>query len=82
VRDRAGYWEEIGASRMFLFTAGGLREATTGFDFGRVLRALEEAGAFTTQKGVTGERARKRRTPDGREIKLYHIDPSKLDCQP
>jgi putative DNA primase/helicase len=77
VHNRAGWWEDSNNQRMFLLTSGGLREATQGFDFNRVLRALDEAGAFF-EKGST-ERAKRRRTPDDRNLKLYHIDPAKLE---
>jgi putative DNA primase/helicase len=80
VRDQAGYFEDNGTDRIFLFTSAGLKAATPGFDFARVLRALEEAGAFTVQG--TDEKAKQRRTPDGRNPKLYHIDPAKLDPKP
>jgi putative DNA primase/helicase len=77
VKDRAGYYEDVGGSRIFLFTSAGLRQAIHGLDFGRALRALEEAGAFYIQ-GTGGEKAKKRNVPDGRDTKLYHIDPAKL----
>jgi putative DNA primase/helicase len=77
VREQVGYFDDSsGASRIYLFTAGGLREATKGFDFKRVLQALEEADAFAkvgaTQKTVTT------RVPEGGTKALYHIDPAKL----
>jgi putative DNA primase/helicase len=77
VYNRAGYWEEIADKKIALFTSGGLREATQGFDFGRVLRALEQAGAFYAT-GSGGEKAKKRRLPASGEAKLYHIDPEKV----
>jgi putative DNA primase/helicase len=78
IRERAGFFEDNGTGeRVFLFTGSGLREAAHGFDFARVLRALEEADVFT-DKGAD-EKAKRRRTPDGRNPKLYHIDPAKLD---
>jgi putative DNA primase/helicase len=77
VYDRAGYWEEIGNKKIVLFTSGGLHEATLGFDFSRVLRAIEEAGALY-DTGSGGEKAKRVRTPDGRNLKLYHVDPEKL----
>ncbi len=77
--DRAGYWEDINNLRVYLFTKDGLREATSGFDFERVLRALEEAGAFVG-KGYGSEKAKKRWLPDGGQAKLYHINPEKLDA--
>ena len=77
IRDRAGYWEQgTNSSRIYLFTGGGLRKATKDYDFGRVLRSLDDAGAFT-EKGEGGERAKNRRTPDG-QTKLYHVNPEKL----
>ncbi|PYK18087.1 MAG: hypothetical protein DME55_07660 [Verrucomicrobia bacterium] len=78
IRDLAGYWEDTGASRIYLFTKSGLREATKGHDFRRVLKALTDAGAFTAI-GSDGEKAKKRRTPDRKQAKLYHIDPEKLE---
>jgi putative DNA primase/helicase len=77
VYNRAGYWEEIGNKKIVLFTSGGLREATQGFDFSRVLRAIEEAGALYNT-GSGGEKAKRVRTPDGRNLRLYHVDPEKL----
>jgi putative DNA primase/helicase len=76
VRDQAGYFDDSSGSRIYLFTSGGLRETTKGFDFKRVLQALEEAGAFAktdaTQKTVTTN------VPEGGSKGLYHIDPAKL----
>jgi putative DNA primase/helicase len=78
VHKRAGYWEDVGDERIFLFNAEGLREATKGFDFRRVLRALDDAQAFT-QTGYGPEKAKKRDLPDGGgQGKLYHINPAKL----
>jgi putative DNA primase/helicase len=77
VHNRAGYWEEVEDKKIVLFSSGGLREATQGFDFGRVLRAIEEAGALYNT-GSGGEKAKKRRLPGGGNAKLYHVDPEKL----
>jgi len=82
VRDRAGYWEDFGSGRIYLFTNAGLKEATGDQKLTRALRVLEDAAAFTTPKGTKGERAKARRTPDGSQIKLYHIDPEKLELIP
>jgi putative DNA primase/helicase len=76
IRDRAGYWEDKDEKRIYLFTAGGLREATKQFDHTRVVRALDTANAFFDKGGT--ERAKSCRVPDGRSLKLYHIDSSKL----
>lgn len=77
IRDRAGYFEDFtNGPRVYLFTNGGLREATKGYDFRRVLKALDDVGAFH-QKDVD-QKSVNTRIPDGRQIRLYHIDPSKL----
>ena len=79
IRDRLGYWDDSSGSRIYLFTSGGLKEVTAGFDFQRVLRALDEADAFT-EKGADGERAKIRRPPNkDKPTKFYHIDPEKLE---
>jgi len=76
IRDLAGYWKDLPTGRIYLFTKGGLREATKGYDLRRVLKALEDAGAFTAI-GYGSEKAKNRRTPYG-QMKLYHIEPEKL----
>ncbi|CAE6816687.1 hypothetical protein R69658_05659 [Paraburkholderia aspalathi] len=75
IRDRAGYWKQDGHRRLYLFTSGGLKEATKGFDISRVTDALEKAGALEKE---AGRRAKTTRTPDGRLSKLYHIDAGRL----
>jgi putative DNA primase/helicase len=79
IRDRAGYWQdEANGQRIILFTPSGLHEATRGYDWGRVLQALEEAGAFfkvgSTQKSVS------RRIPgeNNRVVSFYYVDIAKL----
>ncbi len=76
IRDRAGWWRDGTDGREYLFTAPGLREALTGFDFKRALDALQEIGALPAP-GATGERARFLRI-NGRGVKLYPINPAKL----
>lgn len=79
VRDRAGWWEQDGDRRLYLFTSGALREATKGYDINRVVRALREASAVLNldSKGhpktiwIADERDSKR---------LYRISPAKLAC--
>jgi len=75
---RMGYWKDINENRIFLFTHGGLKRATKGYDSRRVLKALEEAGAFfkarPKQKSVCA------RIPSEKRIDaFYWIDPAKLD---
>lgn len=63
----------------FLFTGGGLREATKGFDFKRALDVLQTLGALAPPlPSAKGERARLVRI-DGRGHKLYALDPEHLD---
>ncbi|KWZ43727.1 hypothetical protein WS72_13255 [Burkholderia savannae] len=79
IRDRAGWWEQDGDRRLYLFTSGALREATKGYDINRVVRALREAAAVLNldSKGhpktiwIADEKDSKR---------LYRIAPSKLAC--
>lgn len=76
LRDRAGWWEDMLEQRRYLFTAGGMREATIGVDFNRALAVLQEAGALP-MPGANGERARTRKVHKN-SVKLYSIDPAKL----
>ncbi len=80
VRDRAGYWEERPeGGRLFLFTRGGLEEATKGFDLSRVVRALDGVGAIA--KKEPGKQQHRKRLPDGSNPGLYWIDPARLEPQ-
>ncbi len=75
---RAGWYENIAGHRIYLFTEAGLLDATGHrFDLDKVLAALDAANAFTA-KGPNGEYAIARHVPDGRIIKLYHLDPKKM----
>jgi putative DNA primase/helicase len=78
VRDRAGYFKNINGVRIYLFTSGGLREATKGHDFPRVLQTLTEVEAFTEIDSNDNRKAKKVRLPDGGSGRLYHIDPAKV----
>ena len=76
IRDRAGYWKDTPEGRLFLFTASGLREAAGNFEKRRVLQTLKTCDALTKTGG--NEKATPERTPDGRVVKLYWIDPEAL----
>lgn len=78
VRDRAGWWLSGEAGRQYLFTAEGMREAVKGFDFNRALDALQECGAIEAT-GAGGKRAKFRRIR-GQGIKLYQVDPARLNA--
>lgn len=72
IRDRAGWWRDAEGTREYLFTSAGIREALAGFDFGRALAVLQEAGAVAVP-GPDGKRARSYRI-GGRVAHLYPID--------
>ncbi|OYW88160.1 MAG: hypothetical protein B7Z23_13065, partial [Pseudomonadales bacterium 32-61-5] len=76
VRDRAGYWEQSGSGRTYLFTRSGLQEATQGYELTRVLRTLDSVGAIT--KKEPGKMQHRKRLPDGSNPGLYWIDPARL----
>lgn len=76
VRDRAGYWEQTTTGRLYLFTRGGLEEATKGFELARVVRALDSVGAIA--KRAHGKHQHKKRLPDGSTPWLYWINPAPI----
>ena len=71
IRDRAGWYRDETEGRVYLFTKDGLREALKGFDFGRALDHLQEAGMLPKTK-ASGERRVSARIA-GRPVKLYPI---------
>lgn len=78
VRDRAGWWSDKDGSRTYLFTAEGMRDATKGFSLSAALDELELMGALP-KPDSSGKRAHPHRI-GGRVIKLYAIDPTKLEA--
>ena len=79
VRDRAGWWRDTSnGSRVYLFTADGLREALKGFDFARALDTLQELGLIEAP-GADGKRAKFQRI-HGRAMRLYAITPTEGDA--
>lgn len=76
-RDRAGYWEDSPSGRLYLFNRPGLEDAAKGYDLGRVVLALDSAGAIA--KREPGRAQATKRLPSGRKEKLYWIDPAKLE---
>ena len=77
VINRAGYLDKSGGAIRYLFTAGGMKEATAGYDIKRVVRALDDAGVFA-KKGANGRTQVATRTANEGVKKLYHIDAEKL----
>jgi putative DNA primase/helicase len=76
VRDRAGWYRDTAEARIYLFTAAGLKEATSGYDFKRVLAALDMAGWIVDRD--EGKRAKKVKV-QGRALALYAIAPKEVD---
>lgn len=76
VNDRAGWFENTASGRVYLFTAAGLRQALTGFDFKRALNVLQGAGALPAPN-ASGERAQLQRIA-GKPMKVYPITYAKL----
>ncbi len=76
IRDRAGWWKEDGSSRVYWFSADGLREALKGFDFKSALDVLQMIGILPASKS-SGERAQSQRVA-GRVVKVYPIHADKL----
>ena len=79
VKDRAGWWrtDSLTDKRTYLFTGDGLRASLPGIDFKRGLNVLENAGALPG-KNASGKYAQSMRI-FGRVMKLYAIDPEKLE---
>ncbi len=76
-RDRAGYWEDTSDGRVYLFNRAGLEEAASGFDLTRIVLALDSVAAIT--KKDTGKHQASKRLLDGRSVRFYFIDSTKLD---
>jgi putative DNA primase/helicase len=74
VYNRAGYWKDTAAGRVYLFNSPGLQEALGGFDLRRGLEILTEAGWLSLEGVEHGKRSRKYRTLAG-GVRLYQIVP-------
>ena len=70
-RERAGWWRDGQDGRLYLFTADGMREALTGFDFKRALDELEVCGAIP-KAGADGKRA-KPESIGRRKVRVYEV---------
>jgi putative DNA primase/helicase len=78
IKDRAGWWRDTNDSREYLITSEAMRDATKGFDFKRALDVLQEIGALQ-KPGADGKRARLFRIGGQRPVRLYPINPDKLN---
>lgn len=70
IRDRCGWWRDTDQTRAFLFTPGGLREASAGFDFRRAIKALDSAGWIIDRD--PGRNSKKVKV-QGRSLSLYAV---------
>ena len=72
ITERAGWWElSENNERIYLFTSAGLREATRGYDFKRVVKALIDAGILTLREA--NQRGGDRIRIDGQQFRVYPI---------
>lgn len=79
---RAGYWEVVGAKRLYLFNKSALTEAAHGHGLARVVKALEGAGALAKHDtDRDSRRTKKYRLPAGGSARLYVIDPDAMDSE-
>ncbi|MEE1922504.1 DUF927 domain-containing protein [Pseudomonas sp. 148P] len=82
VFNRAGYWEVVGAKRLYLFNKSALTEAAHGHGLARVVKALESAGALAKHDtDRDSRRTKKYRLPAGGSARLYVIDPEAMDSE-
>ena len=77
IRDRAGWWQDEGDERVYLFNAAGMREALAGFDFKPALDILQEVGALPPAD-ASGRRSSPT-TIGGRKVRVYTVRPGKLE---
>lgn len=78
VRDRAGWWRDTPDGREYLLTKDAMREAMKSFDYKRALDVLQELGALQKPE-ADGKRARPLRIHGRPSVRLYAINPDKLN---
>lgn len=71
IHNRAGYWRQTDAGRVYLFNSAGLREALKGHDFGRALGYLQQAGMMPPT-GTDGKNS-KALTIQGKRGRWYEV---------
>ncbi len=74
VNNRAGYFEDKGEGRIYIFTAAGMNEATNGFELKRALDALLVIGALTPDKNCNSQQKK----ISGKNTRVYVINPDRL----
>ncbi len=71
IHNRAGYWRQTDAGRVYLFNSAGMREALKGHDFGRALGYLQQAGLMPPT-GSDGKNS-KALTIQGKRGRWYEV---------
>ncbi|SFK87390.1 putative DNA primase/helicase [Nitrosomonas aestuarii] len=77
-KDRAGWWEDSGGERLYLFTKDGMHEALKGFDFKRGLDVLENIGALQKPGNSDNGKRTVQRKIGGKNRRLYAINATLL----
>lgn len=81
VFNRAGYWELVGAKRLYLFNKSALVEAAQGHGLSRVIKALEGAGVLAKRDADRKRSTKNYRLPGGGQARLYVVDPEAMDVE-
>jgi len=74
--NRAGWWRDDAAGRVYLFHADGMRDALQGFDFKRGLDVLEQTGTLPKSSGERAKPIRVAGHP--KPVRLYAVQSAKL----
>jgi putative DNA primase/helicase len=78
IRERAGYWNDLGAKRIYMFNADGVKRASGTFTTRKVIEVLKAAGAIADHD--VNRTTKKCWIPQlKRSMDFYLIDPEKLE---
>lgn len=77
VYDRAGYWKENAAGRVYCFFPSVLERVVKGFEKSRIALTLERAGWLIDRD--KDKRTKKMTLPDGSKVGLYVVQPQEID---
>lgn len=76
VINRAGYWQQVGDNRHYLFYKSALIEAAGQHNLPRIIEALEGAKALALRDN--GRNTKNYRVAGGEQVRLYVVNPSAL----
>jgi len=77
VYDRAGYWKENSAGRVYCFYPNVLERVVAGFEKSRIALTLERAGWLIERD--KDKRTKKITLPDGSKVGLYVVQPKEQE---